>query len=65
VPAPKMTRTSDGQTTLTFGLFKSADFLTYQPLPLTIPEATLNPAGELEFRFNVPDDTEFYRLETK
>ena len=63
--APQMTRTSGGQTTLTFSLLKSTDFQIYQPLPFTIPEATLNPAGELEFRFSVPDDTEFYRLETK
>jgi hypothetical protein len=63
--APQMTRTSGGQAKLTFSLLKSADFQTYLPLPFTIPEATLNPAGELEFRFSVPDDTEFYRLETK
>jgi hypothetical protein len=25
----------------------------------------LNAAGELEFEFAVPDDTKFYRLETK
>jgi hypothetical protein len=63
--APQMTRASGGQTKLTFSLFKSTDFQTYQPLPFTIPEATLNPAGELEFRFSVPDGTEFYRLETR
>jgi hypothetical protein len=63
--APQMTRTSGGQTKLTFSLLKSTDFQTYQPLPFTIPEATLNPAGELEFRFSVPDDAEFYRLETR
>lgn len=65
VKAPVMTRSGGGETKLTFALLKSADFQSYVPLPFTAPAATLNPAGELEFEFAVPDDTKFYRLETR
>ena len=63
--APVISRTPGGQAKLTFSLLKSIDFQSYQPLPFTVPQATLNPAGEFEFRFTVPDDAAFYRLETK
>jgi hypothetical protein len=63
--APLMSRTGSGQTKLTFSLLKSTDFQSYLPLPFSIPDTTLNAAGELEFEFAVPDDTKFYRLETK
>jgi hypothetical protein len=29
---------------------------------MTDPQTTINPQGELEFHFNVPDDAAFFRL---
>lgn len=54
-----------GAAKLTFSLQKSSDFHSYLALPFTAPQTSFNPAGEVEFRFTVPDNAAFYRLETK
>ncbi len=54
-----------GVAKLTFSLQKSTDFHNYVALPFSAPQTSFNPAGEVEFRFTVPDNAAFYRLETK
>jgi hypothetical protein len=48
--------------TLTIGVEKSTNLSIFDPFPMTDPQTTINPQGELEFHFNVPDDAAFFRL---
>ncbi len=54
-----------GNLKLSWAWEKSTDLSNYVPFPMTAPAVTVNPAGELEFRFSAPDDAAFFRLETK
>lgn len=66
VKAPDLERNAaTGTAKLTFSLQKSSDFQNYVALPFSGSQMTINPAGEVEFRFTVPDNAAFYRLETK
>lgn len=66
IPPPLLSKgPGAGEMTLTLWLEKSAGATAYEPLPLTPADTSINPQGEMEFLFNVPDDTGFFRLETK
>ena len=54
-----------GNLKLTWALEKSTDFSHYVPFPMTGTAAAINSSGEFEFRFNVPDNAAFFRLEAK
>ena len=54
-----------GQFTLTIGVEKSTDLSTFNPFPLTAPETIINGTGKLEFRFTVPDNAAFFRLQSQ
>lgn len=66
IPPPLLAKgPGAGEMTLTLWLEKSAGATAYEPLPLTPADTSINPQGEMEFLFSVPDDTGFFRLETK
>ena len=54
-----------GAFTLTLGLEKSTNLGTFIPFPMTAPQTAINGAGKLEFQFNAPDDSAFFRVEAK
>lgn len=66
VPPPTLKRGPGiGEMTLSLWLERSAVPSGYEPFPL-VPESTsFTPQGELEFLFSVPDDTGYFRIETK
>jgi uncharacterized delta-60 repeat protein len=52
--------------TLTIGVQKSTDLITFNPFPMTAPGTTvINGAGKLEFQFTVPDNAAFFRLQAQ
>jgi hypothetical protein len=58
----------DGQTgrfTLTLGLEKSSDLASYTPFPFAAGQTTINPQGEIEFRFAAPDNAAFFLLRAR
>ena len=57
--------TPGGNLKLSWSLESSVDFTNYVPLPMSPSAVSVNPAGELEFRFSGAGDAAFYRLETK
>jgi hypothetical protein len=62
---PEISRDPDtGKLRLKWSLLKSADLSTYVPFPMTVPQTSINPQGELQFRFDGTNDAAFYRLET-
>jgi hypothetical protein len=66
IPPPVLSRDpASGEMTLTLRLEKAFAPPAYQPFPLTVPGTLVNPEGELEFHFCVPDDTGYFRLETR
>lgn len=66
VPPPSLAQgPGPGEMTLTLWLEKSVDPAGYVPLPLMPADTTFTPEGELEFLFSVPDDTGFFRIETR
>jgi hypothetical protein len=56
---------ANGKFLLTIGVRKSTDHATYDPLPMTPADTTINPEGKLEFEFTVPEDTAFFELEAE
>ena len=56
-----------GQFTLTIAVQKSTNLVdgSFAPFPMSAPQTTINAQGELEFRFTVPDNAAFFRLESK
>jgi len=54
-----------GLFTLTIGVQKSTNLVNFSPFPLAAPQTTINPQGELEFQFTVPDKAAFFRLESR
>ena len=54
-----------GEMTLTLWLEKSAVPSGYEPFPLVPAATSFTPQGEMEFLFSVPDDTGYFRIETK
>lgn len=52
-----------GEFTLTFGIRKSADLLNFSPFPMSAPQTLINGDGKLEFRFMVPDNASFFRVQ--
>lgn len=66
IPPPMLSRgPGAGDMILTLWLEKSAIPSGFEPFPLTPEDTTINLQGEMEFRFSVPDDTGFFRLETR
>ncbi len=66
VPPPTLSRGPGiGEMTLTLWLEKSSIPTGYEFFPFVPADTTLTPGGELEFLFSVPDDTGYFRLETK
>jgi hypothetical protein len=53
-----------GVFTLTIGVQKSTNLLDFIAFPMSAPQTTINPQGELQFQFNVPDNAAFFRLES-
>jgi hypothetical protein len=65
IGTPVISRDAEsGQFKLTIGLQKSADLKTFTPFPFTSPNTTINPQGQIEFVFSVPDSAAFFRLQT-
>ncbi|HEX8279979.1 MAG TPA: hypothetical protein VF551_01270, partial [Chthoniobacterales bacterium] len=54
-----------GQFTLTLGLEKSSDLASYTAFPFVSGKTTINPQGEIEFRFTVPDSAAFFILRAR
>ena len=52
-----------GQFTITLGLERSTDLQNFTLFPMTTPQATINAQGRMDFKFTVPDNTAFFRLE--
>lgn len=66
IPPPTLTRGPGiGEMTLTLWLEKSAVPSGFEPFPLVPADTSLTPGGEMEFWFSVPDDTGYFRLETR
>ncbi len=60
---PILVRDAGGMFKLTLGLEKSTDLLTFEPFPMVAPGTTeINPEGNLDFQFSMPDDTAFFRV---
>jgi hypothetical protein len=53
-----------GEFTLTIGVQKSTNLFDFSAFPMSAPQTTINAQGELQFRFNAPDNAAFFRLET-
>lgn len=51
-----------GRFMIRFGLQKSTDLGSWNPLPMNSTDALINGQGELEFNFSVPDNAAFFRL---
>lgn len=64
IDRPLLKRSLNGEFTLTLGLEKSEDLLHFEDFPMTAPQAVINGAGKLEFRFFSSDDAAFFRLGT-
>jgi len=54
-----------GEFTLTMGVEKSANLSGWSPMPMTQPQTTINGQGKLEFRFTIPDNAAFFRLNSQ
>ena len=52
-----------GQFTITLGLERSTDLQNFTLFPMTTPQVTINAQGRMDFKFTVPDNTAFFRLE--
>lgn len=66
IPPPDLKRGPlPGEMTLTLWLEKRVDPSGYVPFPLVPADTGFTPEGELEFLFSVPEDTGFFRLETR
>jgi hypothetical protein len=65
VAAPVLARNPiTGEFILTLGFEKSTDLQSFVPLPLTVPQVTINGQGKLEFRFTAPEPAAFLRVQT-
>jgi hypothetical protein len=62
VGTPLLQHDAAGQFKLTIGVQKSTNLQTFTPLPMTVPQTTINGQGQLEFRFNSTDNAAFFRL---
>lgn len=51
--------------TLTIAVEKSVDLIRFDPLPVTVPQATITGDGKIEFQFGVPDKAAFFRVKAK
>jgi formylglycine-generating enzyme required for sulfatase activity len=59
-----LTRDAGGNCKLTIGLQKTVDLSAgFTPFPFLSPQTTVNPQGQLEFSFEAPDNSAFFRLE--
>ncbi len=67
VDAPLLTRGAGGEFTLSIAVKKSIDLMSFSPFPMDAvgTTVTINPQGELEVEFTVPDDAAFFLLESK
>ncbi len=66
VPTPLLAKdATTGEFKLTIGVEKSTDLSIFSPFPMTVPQTTINGQGKLEFRFTVPDNAAFFRLQAQ
>ena len=54
-----------GSFTLTIGVEKSTDLITFTPFPMSPAQLLVNARGELEFQFTAPDSIAFFQLRTQ
>ena len=54
-----------GMFTLTLGLEQSPDLLQFVPMPMSAADVSVKDDGRLEFRFNPPGNTAFFRLSSQ
>lgn len=54
-----------GEFTLTLGVQRSTDLSTFNALPMTAPQCTINGQGKLEFKFTSPGNTAFFRVQAQ
>lgn len=52
-----------GEFKLTLGIGKSTNLLNFSPFPMSAPQTLINGDGKLEFRFTVPDNASFFRVQ--
>lgn len=66
VGAPLIQRNSaTGEFTLTLGLRKSTNLTDFNHFPITAPQTTVNAQGQVELKFQVPDNAAFFRLQAQ
>lgn len=66
VGAPMLSKDpNSGQFKLTIEIDRSTDLIHFSPFPMTAPQATVNAQGQLEFQFTVPDNTAFFKVQSK
>ena len=66
VGTPLLTKNPlNGMFKLTIGVKKSTNLVNFSPMPISAGAATINTQGEMEFEFASPDNSVFYRLESK
>jgi hypothetical protein len=65
IDTPLIRREAGGEFTLTIGVRRSTDLQNFDPFPMSAPQTVINAQGELEFRFTVPDNAAFFRLEAR
>ena len=51
-----------GSFSITLGLEKSTDLVTYDPFPFTLPAITITPEGKIAFKFTPTDNAAFFRF---
>ena len=54
-----------GKFRMTIKVQKSTDLSTFRPLPFSLEQTIINPAGELEFGFTSPENATFFRLDVE
>lgn len=65
-PAPVIARdAATGKARLTLGIRQSSDLESFTPLPATAPEVSITPEGDIQFEFDTPERSGFYRIEVK
>lgn len=65
-PAPVISRDAGtGKVRLTLGLQQSGDLAQFTPLPATAPQISVTPQGEIQFEFDAPAGSGFFRIEAK
>lgn len=65
-PAPVIARdASTGKVRLTLSVKQSSNLSSFDPLPATTPEISVTPQGDIQFEFDAPAGSGFFRIEAK